>query len=128
MPATRHHLYRQLAASLAAKQRVLLVTHEHADGDAFGSMLGFQLANPAATTALAPDSSPVNFSYLTGIENVEFDATRIDVSRFDAVVMFDCGDVKRTHLAEQLLRLGEKRPLTAVIDHHPTRTEFSGQD
>jgi len=128
MPATRHHLYRLLHSALKEKRRVLLVTHEHADGDAFGSTLALRLMLGQSTVALAPESSPVNFAYLAGIATIEFEPSKVNVREFDAVVMLDCGDVKRTRIAEQLADLGDRRPFVAVIDHHPTTTIFRGHD
>lgn len=128
MPVSRPQLYLRLHEAIRDKRSLLLVTHEHADGDAYGSLLAFAglLGRPA--TMLAPDSNPVNHSYLTGVQQILTDASQVEVAAFDAVIIFDCGDVQRTHLAEQLYRLDKHRPFTAVIDHHPTTTTFLDRD
>ncbi|MBI4092427.1 MAG: DHH family phosphoesterase [Candidatus Kerfeldbacteria bacterium] len=121
MAPTRSHLHRQLHDNLRDSPRVLLATHERADGDALGSLIALQehfRRGGTSVLALAPDSSPKIFSFLSGIDSLRTDVSGIDVSAFDAVLLLDSGDVRRTQLAEKLYFLGTQRPLVALIDHH----------
>jgi phosphoesterase RecJ-like protein len=126
MNAIRQQRYHRLAQLVARARRLVLATHERADGDAFGSLLAFrQLALPGrSVVALAPDSLPSGYPFLPGVEAVVTEAGQVSVDDADLVVLFDCGDVKRTHLAEKLFFLGTHRPFVALIDHHPARTTW----
>lgn len=120
---TFHRIHEHLSRS----SRVLLATHERADGDAFGSLLAFRhllSEQGREVVALAPDSTPEGYSHLEGLDDVLTDEAGIRVDGFDAVVLFDCGDVRRTHLAEKLHYLGEDRPHVILFDHHSTVTKF----
>lgn len=123
--------YRRLFSELRSKRKVLLATHEHADGDALGSILALRSLLRQVdiqVDVLAPESSSLNFGYLDGVEQLVNDSAKINLEQYEAVVLLDCGDVKRTHLAQALFDLGDKRPFTAVIDHHPTATVFRDRD
>lgn len=127
MPATRHQLYLRLHDRLKPAKRVLVVTHEHADGDALGSLLAlgaFLGADGKRVQLYAPDSTLSSFSYLEGITSVIVSRGNVRVEDRDFVVMLDCGDVKRTNVAEPLFMLNQHRPPVALIDHHQVRTVF----
>lgn len=124
---TFHRIHERLSRSA----RVLLATHEQADGDALGSLLAFRhlLEQPGRTiVALAPDSTPESYFHLAGHDRVLTTASAIRVDGFDAVVLFDCGDVRRTHLAEKLYYLGQHRPHVVLFDHHSTVTKFRDRE
>lgn len=116
--------FAQLQRLVLNAHSLLFVTHERADGDAIGSLLSFResVSHGAVTELLAPNSSLGQFSFLDGIDRVAVDADPVAVDRHDVVLMFDCGDVMRTRVAEKILFLGPHRPRVVVIDHHPTTT------
>ncbi len=127
MPATRHQLYLRLHDRLKPARRALVVTHEHADGDALGSLLAlgaFLRADGKSVQLYAPDSTLASFGYLEGIPSVIVSVGDVRVEDCDFVVMLDCGDVKRTNLADRLFILGPHRPPVALIDHHHVRTTY----
>lgn len=126
MNATREQRYRRLAEMVARSRRIVLATHERADGDALGALLGFwELVHRGrAAVALAPDTLPAAYDFLPGVAAITTEASRVSVEAADVVVLFDCGDVQRTQLAEKLFFLGSHRPAVALIDHHPARTTF----
>lgn len=131
MPPTRHHLHLRFGRLLSDRKRPLLVTHEHADGDALGSLvgLGCLLRNNARTVTLfAPEAILSGFSHLEGLPDVRTRIDEVQLEDHDVVIMLDCGDVKRTKLAEQLYILGAHKPTVAIIDHHETRTVFRDRD
>lgn len=131
MPKSHHQLSLELHDILERSRRVLLATHERADGDALGSLLAvhhYLRRSGREVTSLAPESSLETFSYLDGHHEVLVSAESIRVDAYDAVVLFDCGDVRRTHLAEKLFFLREERPPVALLDHHPSTTTFRDRD
>lgn len=123
------HAFRTLGERVRSAAHIILGTHERADADAIGSCIAFgeSIAHPGVTIeALAPETVIDSFGYLEGVGTIVADAARVHVDRADLVVLFDCGDVKRTHLTEQLRLLGEHRPYVALIDHHPSMTTYRG--
>lgn len=120
----------QLNELLVRSKKVLLATHEHADADAIGSMLALRESLlgtlDVAVDTLAPATVLTQFTFLDGHETIATDATAFRPDRYDCVVLLDCGDVKRTHLAEKLHFLGVHRPAVALVDHHETMIEFRG--
>lgn len=125
------HLFLKLHDVASTSRNILLACHERADGDALGSLLGcrYLFSKEGRTvTALAPKSETQKFSYLSGVDRVLFDASTVRVDAYDAVILLDCGDVQRTHLAEKIFFLGSRRPMVAVIDHHPTTTSFRNRE
>ena len=129
---TTHHAQQnaRLNELLARSTKVLLATHEHADADAIGSMLALRenlLGTPGvAVDTLAPATVRRQFTFLEGHETIATDAAAFRPDRYDCVVLLDCGDVKRTHLAEKLHFLGKHRPTVALVDHHETMFTFRG--
>lgn len=122
--------YARLQEIVSKAKSLLLVTHERADGDAIGSLVAFRetIGRDVRVELLAPKASLEQFSFLEGVDRIAVDAGPITIDRHDVVIMFDCGDVVRTHVAEKIFFLGQHRPIVAVIDHHPTTTEFRDRD
>ncbi len=122
--------YARLQDIVSKAASLLLVTHERADGDAVGSLVAFREAvgRDIPIELLAPKSSLGQFSFLNGVDRISVDAGPVTVDRHDVIVMFDCGDVARTHVAEKIYFLGRNRPTVAVVDHHPTATMFRDRD
>lgn len=129
---TRHE---QLNAALddliSRSSSILIATHERADGDALGSVLALRehVMRTAAVRvdALAPVAPLFQFTFLDGHHTVHTDAALVSPEQYDLVILLDCGDVKRTHLAEPLHALGDHRPRVASIDHHQTTTAYRGR-
>ncbi|MBI4185862.1 bifunctional oligoribonuclease/PAP phosphatase NrnA [Candidatus Berkelbacteria bacterium] len=106
------------APLLRQAERVLILCHQHPDGDTLGGGLGLarmlqQLGKLVTVTCC--DDIPRPFRFLPGIETVLRDCL---LGSYDLIVIVDCGDLKRTGLAD---RIGEFRPLRSRIlniDHH----------
>lgn len=128
MTTQHEQLNARLHDLLKRSKRVLLATHEHGDGDAVGSVLALReslLAVPGVTVdTLVPATVLSQFSFLDGYHTLGTDGTALKPDRYDCVVLLDCGDVKRTHLAEKLFFLGQHRPPVALVDHHQAMFEF----
>lgn len=118
--------FRGLQQQLDRAQKILLAVHEHPDGDALGSMLALAehlRSRGLAVTAFSHDPVPLSFQFLPGSQTVT--QAPPDLAAFDAVVLLDCGDVRRTHLPLDQRESG--RPVVVNLDHHPTRTTLRGQ-
>lgn len=113
--AAQAELVRDIDASLRTAESVLLVTHEHPDGDAVGSSLAMLHALRRAgkrVCAYVPDAPPAQFSFLPGIEQLT--TTMPTVAGFAVVLVLDATYFARTHLADELA----DHPQVITIDHH----------
>ena len=107
-----------VARTLLAGEHHLLVTHEHPDGDALGSTLALahsleQLGK--RVTLFCIDEIPEAFRFLPRAEWFRRDCI---LGNFDVVTIIDCGDVKRTGIAERIKSFALGRRQLINIDHH----------
>src|ERR1700694_2455939 len=88
-------LVRAALALIEPAQRILLIAHEHPDGDCIGSALGFahilRLMGKTCVSACA-DQPPRNLSFLPGIETMQH---TLDSEDFDLVIALDAGEFRR---------------------------------
>lgn len=123
-------IYKQVAPQIldAIKKanNILLISHEKPDGDTLGASLAVaQFLDKQGKTHVhfCADKHAAYFSYLPKIENIINDSNKIELTDHDLIITIDCGDIKRTGLAENLLAL--KDQLTLInIDHHVTNNNF----
>ncbi|MBI4032094.1 DHH family phosphoesterase [Candidatus Berkelbacteria bacterium] len=104
--------------SLQSAERILLVTHEHPDGDALGTTLALAHALRALgkhVTATCTDTVPVPFQFLPGIETLQRDCL---LGTYDRIVILDCGDLKRTGMPHRIRDVARYRQRIINIDHH----------
>ncbi|HMS62859.1 MAG TPA: bifunctional oligoribonuclease/PAP phosphatase NrnA [Solirubrobacteraceae bacterium] len=115
----------QVLDALRTGERFVLVTHEHPDGDALGSLVGMH----GILTALGKDSTmfvgadefPLPYEYrwfdLEGVRSAVPD----DIDE-RTIVYLDCGTIERNPVE------AFRRPegLTLNIDHHHDNTLFGG--
>lgn len=120
------HAAEPLAAILAGKRHVLVITHVNPDGDAVGALVGLGLAleqRGHTVTLLAPSSLPPFVRNMPQVERIQVyteDATLPPET--DLVVLVDTGDaarIARVWEEQQVFLLA--RPLI-VIDHHVTNS------
>src|SRR5579864_2042011 len=82
-------------AMIEPAQRMLLIAHEHPDGDCIGSALGLarilELAGKSCVAACA-DPAPGNLSFLPGIRELR---RTLDDENFDLVIALDAGEFYR---------------------------------
>ncbi|MFH0828814.1 MAG: bifunctional oligoribonuclease/PAP phosphatase NrnA [Candidatus Kerfeldbacteria bacterium] len=123
--------YAQLHDTIRKSNAVLIATHEQADGDAMGSLIALAESIPkkpdVRVVMLAPKSSVAQYSFLDRSEKVLTDAGPIRADEFDCIVLLDCGNVHRTHVAQKLYFLEAHRPTVALIDHHPVEIYADGR-
>ncbi len=116
----------QLAPSLVSKalaliepaQRILLVAHEHPDGDCIGSALGLahilRLAGKTCVPACA-DPAPRNLSFLPGVSALR---QTLDGEQFDLVIALDAGEFRRFGRLYEENRAFFEHARVLNLDHH----------
>lgn len=108
----------EVAAALAPAERVLVIGHQHPDGDTLGGGLALtgmlqQLGKKVTMTCL--DDIPRPFQFLPGVERIQRDCL---LGSYDAICIVDCGDLKRTGLADRIRQFTQLRKRIINIDHH----------
>jgi len=117
----------QTISALQQGERFLLVTHEHPDGDALGSLLSMSLILRAlgkdVVSFIAADDLPLSYEYdWLDVSDIVSEIPRDADER--VVVFLDCGNTERSPLVdaaaapEHLLN----------IDHHHDNTRFGSID
>lgn len=113
--------------AIVGAQRMVLVAHQNADGDAVGSLLGMwhllQGATKATVTPMLPDGVPMDLDWLPGAEHVlsgkaDGDACRKAIAEADLVICQDLNTLERTGVLQEPLH--EAKALRLLIDHHET--------
>jgi len=116
----------QILKAVQTANYPLLISHEKPDGDTLGASLAlshYLKDQNIKHKHFCLDKPADYFQYLSGIENIISDRNLIDLTEHDLVVVLDCGDIKRTGLADGLL--ANKNNLTLInIDHHQTNTFY----
>lgn len=100
-------------------ERILLIAHERADGDAVASALSFahglkQLGKEV--DCVSRDVIPPAFQFLPGADQFQTD---FFIGDYDLIITFDCGDARRTGFPERLRHFAKTRKRLANIDQHP---------
>jgi phosphoesterase RecJ-like protein len=115
--------FQELNKLIEESSSILITAHEHPDGDAVGALVGLSYIlerRKKNWTAYTNDPPPGHFDYLD-LSRITTDPSALTSRRYDLVIFLDIGDIKRSRAVETLL--GEMRPKTVSIDHHPTRTQ-----
>lgn len=100
-------------------ENFLLICHEQPDGDALGAILALSEGlknNGKKTLMVCIDKIPKIFSFLHGVEQIKRDFL---IGDFDAVVLLDNGDLRRTGFPDRILKIRERGIPLVNIDHHP---------
>ncbi|MBD3359765.1 MAG: hypothetical protein GF365_03625 [Candidatus Buchananbacteria bacterium] len=116
----------QILGVINNSNHILLVSHEKPDGDTLGASLAlanFLEKQKKAHKHFCIDSHANYFNYLPKIENIINDYNLINLTDHDLVITIDCGDIKRTGIADDLIKF--KKNLTLInIDHHASNDYF----
>src|SRR5437588_628164 len=111
-------LMREALALLEPAQRILLIAHEHPDGDCIGSALGLahilRLSGKTCVPACA-DRPPRNLSFLPGIESMQQTLANED---FDLVIALDAGEFRRFGALYEEHRAFFEHARVLNLDHH----------
>lgn len=113
-----------LLDTLQRSKRILVVTHEHPDGDAIGSAAALRavlVTLGKVVTVVCRDHVPEPFLFALGKDPF---LQHWSSGEFDAVVAVDCGDLRRTGFPGELQQFVAQRGTLLHIDHHP-RSDLS---
>ena len=100
--------------------RIVLLAHEHPDGDALGSTLGLAhvLRSFGKTGVVAcADPPPAVFEFMPGIAEVQQDLAD---EAFDLVIALDAGELRRYGALYERHRAFLDQALIVNLDHHVT--------
>jgi len=108
-------------------KKVLLVTHERPDGDAFAclcAMIDFLITDKVNYQAYVKAENLGNYSFLPHSEKIIFAKEKINFFDFDLILVFDCGSASRTNLVSEI---ENKKTNQYIIefDHHPRLKGYS---
>jgi bifunctional oligoribonuclease and PAP phosphatase NrnA len=112
---------------LRAADKLIVVSHEHPDGDALGSLVAMQaLLTSFAKDSLmfiAPDDLPLPYEYrFLALDGLVTQAP--DDLEERTIVFLDCGSITRNPAAEALLCADDGGAQILNIDHHHDNTRF----
>ena len=113
----------QIAEELHRRQRFVITSHARPDGDAIGSSLAMAFALRALgkqVRVVSRDEPPPPMLVFPGVEEIEV-TDRVD-DPGDAVIVMECGDLKRTGIE------GLESGFVINIDHHPGNTLYGAMN
>ena len=120
-------VYKKIYTVLKNAKNILLVCHERPDGDTLGSvcaLIDLCLSEKKKYAAYCKDQPPVNFLYLPHSNEIISDRLMVDFFNFDLIIAVDCGDIKRTGLADEIMGRKENQ-IFVNIDHHPKVEDYA---
>lgn len=116
----------QILDAINNSNHILLVSHEKPDGDTLGASLAlahFLTKENKKHKHFCPDKPADYFSFLPKIENIIHDYDLINLTDHDLIIAIDCGDIKRTGIADDLYKI--KDTINIInIDHHQSNDFF----
>jgi bifunctional oligoribonuclease and PAP phosphatase NrnA len=110
--------FNKLKKLLEEKESFLLICHSDPDGDAVGSVLALSevlRSRGKKVASICKDNIPAIFNYLDGVVSIKNEIK----DDFDAVILLDNGDFKRTGFVEDIKALQKQGLPVLNIDHHP---------
>jgi len=118
----------QILAAIKNADHILLVSHEKPDGDTLGAALAMSRYLDKENKEhlhYCADQPATYFDYLPKIEKIITDYDKIDLNNHDLVIAIDCGDIKRTRINDDLLKLKNDDKIILInIDHHASNDFF----
>lgn len=113
----------KIISVLNSSERIAILPHISADGDAIGSSLALALALEKIkrkAVVILEEAIPYVYGFLPGSRLAEVYTS--DNSRYDTVIALDTGDLGRLGYRKALF---DNAKFTINIDHHNTNTEFA---
>src|SRR5438270_598639 len=111
-------LVQQAMALIQPAQRIVLIAHEHPDGDCLGSVLGlaFILSQMGKTCVTAcADPAPRTLAFLPGVTTLQH---TLDPEDFDLVIALDAGELPRFGSLYEHHRSFLEHTHILNLDHH----------
>lgn len=134
--------YQKAYGKILAAQNILLVTHYNPDGDGLSSLclmiellenlgkkyLAYCYDEPALTYSFLPHWEKIHYrqkrNNLNNGRNLPEENAWLNFSRFDLIIVLDCGSLSRTKLVEEISRRGENQRIIE-FDHHPKMDNYA---
>lgn len=107
-----------IAQDLLKYDRLLIILHEYPDGDTIGSSVALADAlaqNKKYVRLVCRHPIPEPFQFLISNWQIENDFILGD---WDAIILVDCGDLKRTGFSDRIKKFARVKKRLFVIDHH----------
>jgi len=120
-------LHTKIYAKIKAAKNILLISHIKPDGDTLGSACAMMEVLDSMGKKFIPFCAteiPMNFIYLPYIEKFISDKNKLDFPDFDLILVYDCGDLSRTKLSDEINSRG-KNQYVINVDHHPKVDDFA---
>lgn len=114
---------------LKQSNRILLTMTTGPDGDSVGALLAMcHIVHHYGKNCFcySPDPVPPMFDYITKDHRIMREMED-SVHNYDLVIIFDTGDIKRTPLADEMIKRDTGKTVVVNIDHHPTELDHQGQ-
>ncbi|AEV69026.1 DHH family phosphoesterase [Acetivibrio clariflavus] len=114
---------KEIVKSIENAERIAILPHVFADGDALGSSIALALALRKIgkqVKVYIEEEIPHTFEFLPGREYVE--VYRGQIEDYDLVLILDTGDLERLGKRVEIFNSIKH---TVNIDHHTTNTEFA---
>jgi len=111
---------------IIAAKSILLVTHEHPDGDGLSSLCALAVFLDCLgknQTLFCADPAQDFFSFLPQIHKITAQKN-FNFSEFDLIIVLDCGCLARTKLTEEIKNRGQNQ-FVIEFDHHPKTDDYS---
>jgi phosphoesterase RecJ-like protein len=112
--------YNKIYSKIKEAKNILLLTHEKPDVDAVSSvcaMIDLLEKENKPYFAYCYDAMPHQFNFLPHIEKINSDKSAFSFNDFDLIIVFDCGGMNRTKLADEIIAR-DKNQFIIEIDHH----------
>lgn len=113
-------LYKKIYNKIKEANNILLVTHERPDVDGLSSvcaMIELLKSENKNYAAYCKDQPAAQYNFLPHLEKINSDKNNLNFSDFDLMIIFDCGGIKRTGLAAEIIGRGDNQ-CVIEIDHH----------
>jgi len=114
---------KKIIEAVASAQRIAILPHVFADGDALGSSIALSMALEKMgkqVKVYIEEEISRTYKFLPGNEYVEVFKGEID--EYDLVIALDTGDLDRLG---RRIKIFQNTDFTINIDHHPTNTEYA---
>lgn len=111
----------KIISQLRNNNNILVVSHNHPDGDAIGSLIAMGLSLNIwnkKITLLNESPIPAAYRFLPSVDRV---VQKINGPSYDVAMILDCGDLERIGKAVSTVR---NIPVIINVDHHVTNTRF----
>jgi len=121
-------LYEQVLEKIQNSQNILVIGHENPDPDAIGAggalLYYVEEKFPSKNILLANVNALPQDLFFLGIQKFSSALANIDLTKFDLIIIVDCGELRRTGIADKLSDIKGKI-FTINIDHHDSNKGFA---